>query len=88
MWKRPTLWPAKWILHHDSDLAHSALRVCKILAKKSITKVDHTPYLHDIVLCNFWLFPKLKIALKVQRFAYIPDIKHSVMYCEIFWETI
>jgi hypothetical protein len=39
IWRKiPELWPDKWILDHDSDAAHDALRFCEFLAKKSITK--------------------------------------------------
>jgi hypothetical protein len=57
--ERPKLWPDMWILHHDNALAHNALRVREFLAKKSITKMDHSP---DLGSCDFWLFPKLKNA--------------------------
>jgi hypothetical protein len=33
----------------------------------------------DLTPCGFWLFPKLKTALKGQRFADIPDIQCYVM---------
>jgi histone-lysine N-methyltransferase SETMAR len=62
--KRPELWPDKWILHQVRGPAHDALRVHKFLAKKSITKIDHPPYSPDLAPCDFWLFPKLKNALK------------------------
>jgi len=45
--KRPGLWPDKWIRHHDNAPAHDALRFHEFLAKNSITKVDHPPYLAD-----------------------------------------
>jgi hypothetical protein len=45
---------------------------------KSITKMDHPPHSPDLVPCEFWLFQKLKYALKEQRFADIPDIQHNV----------
>jgi hypothetical protein len=76
--KRPELWPDKWNLHLDNTPAHDMVRVCKILAKKSITKMDHPSYSLDLALCDFWLFPKLKNALKGQRFADIPDIERNV----------
>jgi hypothetical protein len=57
------LWPEKWILHHNNDPAHDALRVCEFLAKKSFTKMDQTPYSPDLAPYNFWLFPKLKMIL-------------------------
>jgi histone-lysine N-methyltransferase SETMAR len=77
--KTPEPWPDKWISHHDIAPAHDALRVCEFLAKKSVIKMDHPPYSSDLAPCNFWLFPRLKIALKVQRFANVPDIQRSMM---------
>jgi transposase len=68
----------KMILHHDSAYAHDALGVCEFLAKNSITKMDHPPYSPDLAPYNFWLFPKLKTALKGQRFADFPDIQQNV----------
>jgi hypothetical protein len=67
--KRPELWADKWILHHDNALTHDALRVREFLAKKSNTKMDHPPYSVDLTPGDFCLFPKLKNALKGQRFA-------------------
>jgi transposase len=61
------------------DSQHDALRVCEFLAKKSITKMDHPPYSPDLAPCDFWLYPKLKNALKERRFADIPDIQRNVI---------
>ena len=87
--KRPALWPGKWILHHDSAPAHDALRVREFLPKNSITKMDHPPYSPDLAPCDFWLFPKLKNALKGQTFADLltsnATWKH---YCEVFRKMI
>ena len=69
--KRPRLWPDKWILHHARDV----LRVREFLAKNSITKMYHPPYSLDLAPGDFWLFPKLKNALKGQIFS---DIQHNV----------
>jgi hypothetical protein len=38
--------------------------------------MDHSP---ELALCDFWLFPKLKNALKGQRFSDIPDIKCNMI---------
>jgi histone-lysine N-methyltransferase SETMAR len=76
--KRPKLWPEKWILHHDNAPVHDMLRVHEFLAKKSITTMDNPHYSPDLAPCNFWLFLKLKNAVKRQRFADIPDIQHNV----------
>jgi len=40
--------------------------------------MDHPPYSPDLAPCDFWLFPKLKNALKGQRFADLSDIQHNV----------
>jgi histone-lysine N-methyltransferase SETMAR len=76
--KSPGLWPDKWILHQDNAPVHDALRVREFLAKNSITKMDHPPYSPDLAPCDFWLFPKLKNALKGQRLADLSDIQHNM----------
>jgi hypothetical protein len=76
--KRSELWPDKWILHHNNVLAHDAVRVREFVAKKSTTKMDHPPYSPNLAHCDFWHFPKLKHALKGQRFADIPDIQRNM----------
>lgn len=75
--KRPHLWSGGWILHHDNAPAHAALRVHEFLASKSIATLDHPPYSPDLAPCDFWLFPKLKIALKGQRFDDITAIQQE-----------
>jgi hypothetical protein len=62
-------------LHHDNPLAHDAFTFWEFLAQKSIMKLDHPPYLPHLALCNFWLFPKLKTALKGHRFSDITNIQ-------------
>jgi histone-lysine N-methyltransferase SETMAR len=58
--------------------AHDALRVHEFQAKKSITKMDHPPYSSDLVPCDFWLFPILKNALKIQRFVDLSDNQRNL----------
>jgi transposase len=62
----------------DNVLAHDTIAVWEFLAKKLIMKLDHPPYSPDLVPYNFWLFPKLKTALKVHRFSDIADIQEHV----------
>jgi len=76
--KRPGLWPDRWILHHDHAPAHDALRIPQFLAKNSITKMDHPPYSSELAPCDFWLFLKLKNALKGQRFADLSNTQRNV----------
>jgi hypothetical protein len=61
--------------HHDNAPAHDALGVHEFLAKKCVTKMDSTPFSSGLSSCDVWHFPKLKNALKRQRFAGIPDIQ-------------
>jgi histone-lysine N-methyltransferase SETMAR len=52
------------ILHHDNVPAHKVLSVKQFLAQKSITEIEHPPCSPDLALNDFWLFPKIKSALK------------------------
>jgi histone-lysine N-methyltransferase SETMAR len=77
------------MLHHDNAPAHDALRVREFLANKSITKRDRPPYSPDLDPCDFWLFPKLKNALKGQRFDDLSDTQHIMkMLLQVFQKTI
>jgi hypothetical protein len=62
--KRPELWPNEWILHPDNAPAHKALSVKQLLTQKSITKMEHPSTSPDLAPNDFWLFPKIKSALK------------------------
>jgi hypothetical protein len=73
--RRPELWLDACILRHDNALAHDALTVQEFLATKSIMKLDHPPYSPYLALCDFWMFPKLKNALKGHRFSDIANIQ-------------
>ena len=54
--------------------AHTSMR--KLLAKNKPVIILKPPYLPDVVRADFFLFPKLKRLLKVQRFATIEEIKN------------
>jgi hypothetical protein len=44
--------------------------------KTSITEMEHPTYFPDLAPNNFWLFPKIKSALKRRRFQDIEDVKN------------
>ena len=70
--KRPELWKEKsWVLHEDNAPAHTALSVKTFLAKYNIPVLDHPPY------CDFYLFPKVKCALKGTRFETVEAVKEK-----------
>lgn len=82
--KRNDLWRKKsWTLHQDNAPAHSALSVKTFLAKHNIPILDHPPYSPDLAPCDFFLFPKVKSALKGTRFETVEAVKEKateVMY--------
>jgi hypothetical protein len=43
-----------------------------------IIKMEHTPCSHDFVPDDFWLFPKIKSALKGRNFQVTKDIQKNV----------
>ena len=63
MWKEKS-----WVFHKDNAPAHFALSVKQFLAKYSIPVLKHPPYSPDLAPCDFYLFPKVKSALKVTSF--------------------
>ncbi|KAL4098417.1 hypothetical protein QTP88_023036 [Uroleucon formosanum] len=74
--KRPELWENdSWFLHQDNAPAHSALSVKRFLAKNRTPVLQHPPYSPDLAPCDFWLFPKLKSALKGTHFGSVEVVK-------------
>jgi len=70
MWKN-----SSWILHHNNAPAHNVLSVKRYLAKNNIPVMEHLPYFPDLALCDFFLFPKIKPALKGTRFESMDAVK-------------
>ena len=76
--RRPQLWATgDWQLHHDNMPAHASHPVQRFLVKTP--RWLSTPYMPDLVLCNFWLFPKLKSPLKGKRLQTIDEIQENTM---------
>jgi hypothetical protein len=65
-------------LLHDNALAHSSSVVSEFLAKQGIPVLSHPPYSPDLVLDDFFLFPKLKIGMKGTRFEAVSSIQQTV----------
>jgi hypothetical protein len=72
--KRPELWPKDWFFHRDNVPSHTELSIKQFLAQKSITETKHLPYSPDLAPNDFWLFPKVRFALKGWIFQDIKDI--------------
>jgi len=77
-WERPEIWPNDWILNHDNAPSHKVLSVRQFLAQKSITKMQHSPCSLDLAPNDFWLFHKIKSALKGWRFQDVEDIQKNM----------
>jgi hypothetical protein len=72
--KTPELWPNDWIPHHVSAQVDKMLCVKQFLTQKSITEREQPPNSSDSAPNNFWLFPKIKSALKGRKFQVTEDI--------------
>lgn len=76
--KRPEKWASGFILHHSSAPYHTSLLVQQCLSDENITVCPHPPYSSDLAPCDFWLFPKVKAAMRGKHFESIQDIKEAV----------
>ena len=76
--KRPRFWlGGDWLLHHDNAPALSSNLVQQFLAKQKIVQLRQPPYSPDIAPCDFWMFPKLKMALNGKRFDDIETVQSN-----------
>jgi [histone H3]-lysine36 N-dimethyltransferase SETMAR len=51
-------------LLHDNAPRHKTVAVREFLAKKQVCVIQHPPYSPDLSPCNYFLFPKMKMAMK------------------------
>ena len=58
-----------WILQHDNAPSHTALSVQQCLTSKRISVLPQPPYSPDIAPCDFFLFPRVKMAVKRTPFS-------------------
>jgi hypothetical protein len=70
------LWKKKsWILHQDIAPAYNALAMKQFLADKCIAMLEPPPHSSDLAPCDFYLFPKVKNALKGTHFRSVDEMK-------------
>ncbi|XP_071558193.1 histone-lysine N-methyltransferase SETMAR-like [Temnothorax nylanderi] len=67
-----------WSLLHDYSPEHKSKMVCDFLATNHITALEHPPYSPDLDPNDFWLFPKLKSAIKGKRYNNIHDMEQAL----------
>ena len=76
--KKPEAWTNKtWMLHHDNAPVHALLLIREFFAKQEKIVMPQSPYSPDLTPADFFLFQKLKSALKVRRFQTIEKIKEN-----------
>ena len=76
--KKPQKWQNQnFIIHHVNAPAHRSFKVSQFLAKNNMRVIPHPPYSPDLAPCDFFLFPKLKLRMKVRRFDTIEEIQEE-----------
>jgi len=76
--KRPEMWRAcNWLLHDDNAPSHQALVTREFLAHNRVITLLHPPYSPDLVPCEFFLLPKMKMQIKVRRFDRVEEIQRE-----------
>lgn len=78
--KRPELWQNKsWLLHHDNISANTSFIVSQFMTENSIATVPQPPNSPDLVPCDFFLFTRLKLALREHRLDSIEEMKKTML---------
>ena len=67
-----------FFLLHDNASAHKTAIVCQFVSPKNVTTLYHLPYCTDLSPPDYFLFPKLKMKLKVLHFADVAEIQEAV----------
>ena len=67
-----------WLAALSQQHAHSSvMSFAEFFSKTSNHPGDSAPYSPDLVPCNFWLFPKLKLPSKGKRFQTVDEIQDN-----------
>ncbi len=67
-----------WFLLHDNAPSHKSIIVQQFLARRQVVCIDHPPYSPDLSPPDFFLFPKIKLKMKGQRYESIEAIEAAV----------
>jgi histone-lysine N-methyltransferase SETMAR len=62
---------------HGNAPAHRSVLVKDFVAQNNVTILEHPPYSPDLTATDFYLFPRLKSALKGRRFSEATGIKNA-----------
>jgi hypothetical protein len=66
-----------WLLHHNNVPTHMSLKTTEFVTNNNMVIVPHPPYSSYLAPCDFALFPKLKMKLKVRHFETVSDIRRE-----------
>ena len=77
--ERPQKWRTNiWILLNDKAPAKRSILVKDLLAKNNVATLEHPPYFPELTPGDFYLFPRMKSALKERSFRDVNAIiKHA-----------
>ena len=67
------------MFYHNNAPAHASLLIHSYLAKHQTSVVPHPPYFPDLAAADFFLFLKLKTALKGRRLQTIEKIQENAI---------
>jgi hypothetical protein len=70
LWQEQT-----WLLHHDNAPSHTSILTQQFLAIQKMGVIPHPLHYSDLALCDFFLFPKMKLKLKGRQFDAIEEIQ-------------
>jgi len=68
---------ADWLLHHDNAPSHTCLLVHEHLAKNNLAMLPQPPYSRDLSPADFFLFLRIKGALKGRHFGTVNNMKEA-----------
>lgn len=66
-----------YLLHNDAP-HHNTVAICEFFAAKQLCVIPHPPYSPDLLPCDYFLLPKLKIAIKEALHDDIESIQAAV----------
>jgi transposase len=79
---------SSWFLLHDNAAAHMSVLIKDFLAKNKVTTLEHPSYSLDLTATDFYLFARLKSALKGRRFCDSTDvIKNATEELKMFSQS-
>ena len=70
---------SRFVPHQLNAPPQKTKKVNEFLMKKQISVIDHPPYSPDLSPCDYFLFPKLKIAMKGAFYDDVPTIQSAVI---------